>query len=737
MANENEPTEAVSVAAVADAWSRALVAVAQSFEMAPSLEMTRLQLLASPEKPLKSRILEAAVLAGLAGRFQKYRTRMAAPFVPFIAETTGGDLFVVRQLNAQRAVIVTATASGALEREVPRALIDAAISGQVLMLARRGPVRDSRIDAYLTPYRRSWFRSLLRGHMMRYLELASGAFCGNILALGTAIFAMQLWDRVVPAQSLPTLWVLTLGVCLALGFELVLKIMRVVISDGFGKELDLKMSALFFARALDLRNDARPRSPGTLIAQLRELDQIRDLLTSTTLSVLFELPFIATFIFVIALIGGPLVYIVLAVIPLVLLICLIIQWPMARLSHAGIRESALRNAMLVESIERIEDIKSLQAEARFVAIWERLNAENARIAKQNRFLSALLTNVTLTLQQAAYVAVLVVGVYMVVDNTMTTGALMACSMLTSRAIAPLAQIAGVFARWQGAKVARQGLDNLLKLPVDHGTSAKRFHRPMLQPAITFENVRHVYDKGQKPVLAIESLHIKPGERLAIIGRIGSGKSTLLKLATGLMPPAEGRVLVDGTDMTAIETADIRRDIGSYHQDAGLFVGTVRSNLQMGATGASDEDLLAALSIVGAGAQIFTEGQGLDMTVQEGGRGLSNGQRQALILARTLARAPRALVLDEPTGAMDESTERTFVANLRQWLGPRTLIVATHRYALLDIVDRVIVMDQGRIALDGPRAEVVQKLSGGQLPSTKPLPRAPAPALVVRGGTNGA
>jgi ATP-binding cassette, subfamily C, bacterial LapB len=238
------------------------------------------------------------------------------------------------------------------------------------------------------------------------------------------------------------------------------------------------------------------------------------------------------------------------------------------------------------------------------------------------------------------------------------------------------------------------------------------------------------------VLAIQALHIKPGERVAILGRIGSGKSTLLKLASGLMPPAEGRILVDGTDMAAVETADIRRDIGSYHQDAGLFVGTIRTNLQMGATGLSDEDLLAALSVVGAGAQVFTEGQGLDMNVQEGGRGLSNGQRQALILARTLARAPRALLLDEPTGAMDESTERTFVINLRQWLGPRTLIVATHRYALLDIVDRVIVMDQGRVALDGPRAEVLQKLAGGQVPNTKPLPRGPAPALVVRGAANG-
>ena len=717
-------------------WARALVTVAHTFDLAPSLEQTRLHLLASPGKPARANLQGAAEAIGMTGRFVAVRAGQSTLVAPFIAQLKSGDIVVVRELTADNAFVLMPTNDGAIERNVTRVWLDEAIDGHVLALAPRAGVRDHRIDAFLMPYRRSWFRRLLAAHSLRYVELAGGAFCANILALATAIFSMQIWDRVIPAQSLPTLWVLALGVGLALTFELILKLMRVKISDGFGKQLDLKISTLFFARALDLRNDKRPKSAGTLIAQLRELDQIRDLMTSTTLSVLFEIPFVVTFMFVIALIGGPLVYVVLAVVPVVLLLCLVIQWPMARLSRAGLRESAMRNALLVESIERIEDIKSLQAEARFTALWEHVNSESGKIGMKNRFLSALLTNLTQTLQQAAYAAVLVAGVYLVLDNAMTTGALLACSMLTSRAIAPLAMIAGVFARLQSARVAREGLDAMLKLPTDHGASSAttaggeaKFHRPQLKPEFIFDQISHAYDKDQRPALVIPQLTIKPGERIALIGRIGSGKSTLLKLAAGLMPPSQGRVLVDGTDMAAIEMADIRRDIGSFHQDAGLFFGTVRYNLQLAAPTASDEALIAALESVGPIASLFTEGRGLDMLIQEGGRGLSSGQRQALMLARALVRQPRALLLDEPTGSMDEATERAFLNNLRRWLGHRTLIVATHRYAALDIVDRVIVVDGGRIVMDGPKADVIRALSanGGTA-------AAPAANTVARPGT---
>ncbi len=708
-------------------WAHALIAAAHDLGLSPSFEQMRLRMDASRHKSEHDIIISTAEMIGIRAHFvEAPLDSMPAAFVPVITELRDGAVAVVRQINAKKALISLPTPDGMVEREVARVWLDDNAVGPILALSASRKFRDGRIDAYLAPYKRSWFRSLLKHHRTRFVELAGGACFANILALSTAIFAMQIWDRVVPAQSIPTLWVLTMGVACALVFELVLKMTRVSIADGFGKQLDIKVSGMFFARALYLRNDARPKSSGTLIAQLRELDQIRELLTSTTLSVLFEIPFIVIFIAVIAMIGGPLVYIVLAVVPLVLIASIAIQWPLARLSREGMRESALRNAMLVESIERIEDIKSLQSEERFIAQWEQLNTSTGAINLKQRFYSALLMNSTQTLQQLAYVAVLVAGAHLVLNNDMSTGALMACSMLTSRTIAPLAQIASVFTRLQGAQVARRGLDELLKLPVENSPNTVTLHRPVIHGDFVFENITHTYDKESKPALVVPHLKISSGERIALIGRMGSGKSTLLKLIGGLMPPASGGIQLDGTDMNAIDVADIRREIGTLFQDSGLFFGTVRSNLQMGSAGATDEMLNAAIALTGAGPALFDNGRGLDFVVHEGGRGLSSGQRQSLMLARMFARSPAIILLDEPTAAMDENSEKQFIKNLSQWLGRRTFIVATHRYAVLDIVDRIIVLDKGRIVLDGPKAKVIRALSeGGPADAPASSPVAPA------------
>jgi ATP-binding cassette, subfamily C, bacterial LapB len=705
---ETSPSASIDV----EAWTHALLAVARDYSLSPSPEETRLFMLSAKHLPIREATCAAARELGLyAQAIGLKRAKGLSSFTPCLAAIDDGSVILIKRVEKKTAVIAVVSRTGAVERIVELKWLAAAIDGPVVAIASTAKARDSRIDSYLAPYQRSWFRALLVRHLMRFTELAGGAFFANVLALATAIFAMQIWDRVIPAQSLPTLWVLTLGVAVALFFELVLKMMKVVIADNFGKALDLQISSLFFARALYIRNDKRPKSSGTLIAQLRELDQIREMLTSTTLSVFFEIPFIFIFMTVIAVIGGPLVFVVAAVVPVVLVMGIIIQWPLARLSREGMRESALRNAMLVETIDRIEDVKALQVEHRFVEQWRQVVATAGVVGLRQRFLTALLLNATQTMQQVAYVAVLVVGAHIVLSNGMSTGALLACSILTSRTIAPLAQIASVFARLQGAKVARQGLDQLLKLPTDHGGSGERFHRPVIRGTFQFDSVRHVYDDGKRPSLVLPQLEIKPGERIAVLGRIGSGKSTLLKLMGGLMPPSEGRIVLDGTDMASIENADIRRDIGTLFQDSGLFFGTIRSNLQMAAPGATDEAFIAALDLACAGTALFNQSQGLDHVIHEGGRGLSNGQRQSLLLARTLVRAPRVLLLDEPTASLDEATERQFIGNLGRWLERRTLIVATHRFALLDLVQRVIVLDGGRIVMDGDKDNVLRALSG--------------------------
>jgi ATP-binding cassette, subfamily C, bacterial LapB len=711
-----------------DAWLQALLSVAYDMHVAPSPEEARLAFLSAAGQPLQHAACIAAQAIGLRAHTMKPRKFiLLKPLTPVLAQLHDGAVIVIKRIeSAKKAVIAIVTATGLAEHTVACDWLDGAVDGAVVCIASVGKARDARIDAFLAPYQRSWFRAMLSKHLVRYFELAGGAAFANVLALATAIYAMQIWDRVIPAQSAPTLWVLTFGVAIALAFELLLKMMRVAISDNFGKSMDLQISSLFFTRALYLRNDKRPKSSGTLITQLRELDQVRELLTSTTLAALFELPFIAIFMIVIALIGGPLVYVVLAVVPIVLFLCVLVQRPLARLSREGMRESALRNAMLVEAIERIEDIKALQAEQRFAALWQEVNAAAGVTGLRQRFLSALLMNGTQTVQQVAYVAVLVVGVHIVLANGMTTGALLACSILTSRTIAPLAQIASVFTKLQSAKVARDGLDRLLRLPTDQGGDGQRFHRPVLSGSFEFDNVIHTYDEAKRPALSVQHLSIKPGERIALLGRIGSGKSTLLKLAGGLMPPTEGRILLDGSDLAAIECADVRRDIGTLYQDSGLFYGTIRSNLKLAAPDAPDTAFATALDVACANTALFGQAQGLDHVINEGGRGLSSGQRQSLLLARMLVRSPRLLLLDEPTSAFDENTERQFVANLKQWLGSRGLIVATHRHAVLDIVDRIVVLDGGKVVLDGPRDDVLRLLSGR--PSAPPLTSiSPVPA----------
>jgi ATP-binding cassette, subfamily C, bacterial LapB len=713
----------------ADAWTAALLAVAKDFSLSPSPEETRLFMLNTRALPVREAVCRAAHDLGLRAHTISLRNAMGlASFTPFIAALDDGSVVVVKGVQKKTAVLSMPAVTGAVERTVKLDWLAKALDGPVIALTTRRKARDSRIDAYLAPYKPSWFRALVMQHFARFMELAGGAFFANILALATSIFAMQIWDRVIPAQSLSSLWVLTLGVIAALMFEFLLKMAKVTIADHFGKSLDLQISSLFFARALYIRNDKRPKSSGTLIAQLRELDQIRDLLTSTTLTVFFEIPFIFIFMIVIAIIGGPLVFVVAAAVPIVLLLGIVIQWPLAKLSREGMRESAMRNAMLVETIERIEDVKALQVEQHFIEQWRQVITDAGAISLRQRFLTALLMNLTQILQQVAYIAVLVVGVHIVLQNGMSTGALLACSILTSRTIAPLAQIASVFARFQNAKVARQGLDQLLKLPTDRAEDGSRFHRPMIYGAISFEHVRHVYDGEKQPALDIERFEIKPGERIALLGRIGSGKSTLLKLMSGLMPPSEGRIVVDGTDMASIETADIRRDIGTLFQDSGLFYGTVRSNLKMAAPEATDEAFIAALDLACASTTtLLGQARGLDHVIHEGGRGLSSGQRQSLMLARTLVRSPRILVLDEPTASLDEATERQIIANLRGWLGQRTMIVATHRYALLDFVDRVVVLDGGRIVADGPKDQVIRSLTA-QPKQPPPLRTAPSGSI---------
>lgn len=631
--------------------------------------------------------------------------------LPAIFEMQEGAAAIVHGRSADSVVLTVPELLGQGPVDVPLAEFRKRATGRVGFVEPRSTrARDARFDAFLRTSQRSWFwRTVLRDRR-GYGEIVLASLFGNLLTFGTSLFAMQVWDRVIPAQSIPTLWVLALGTAMALLLELVLRTARVVVVDRIGRQADVAISSQVFARALDIRNDARPKSTGAFIAQLRDIEQIRELLTSTTISALVDLPFIILFLALFAMLAGPLTLVLVAALLLIVVPGLLLQIPLRRLAKEGMREGALRNAILVESIERIDEIKAAQAEPRFQSLWEQLTATAARNGAHQRFFAALFSNWSQTLQQLAYTAVIVAGAYRVMAGDMTMGALIACSILTSRALVLFVPLGQTFTRWQSAKVAIGALNALVEKPVDHDPEAGLVRRTVLRGNYEIENLIYAYDEESSAVLRIERLSIREGERVALLGRIGAGKSTLLRQLSGLARPNSGRLLLDGTSMALIHPADVRRETGYLGQSAQLFLGTIRENLLVGAPGATDEDILAALAVTGGLPLVQNQSHGLDFMLQEGGAGLSGGQRQTLLLARTLLRGPNILLLDEPSASLDENSERHLVRELGKWLAGRTLVVTTNRPGLLALVDRVVVIENGKIALDGPKDKVIAALS---------------------------
>lgn len=694
-------------------WVDAILVVARQLGVSVSPELVRSASAWASRTDSEHAIIDIALSAGLVGQFVEIPvTRLSPVMLPALVLVAGNYVGAITAITDSVATLVLTMEGKTVERVVPLAQFESLGPQRLLIVHEREVVRDSRLDSYLRQRPKSWLKGIFASNWRTLVELGLGSLFGNLLAIGTSLFAMQVWDRVVPARSVNTLWVLASGVALALVLELLIRTVRVSIADQFGKRADLKLSAMFFARVLDIRNDARPRSPGTLISQLRDLEQMRELLTSTTMGVLIDLPFVVAFLFIIWLLGGPLVLVPLAAIPLLVLPGLIAQIPLARLSNEGMSEAALRNAILMESIYRVEDIKILQAEPRFRALWNSVNRVSGEISLKQRYVAGLLVNFSQMVQQLAYVGVIILGVYEILDGGLSFGAVLACSILTSRTIAPLGQISAVLGRIQNARVGKKGLDSLLSLPVDHDPEKDAYHKPALVGRYRFENVAYAYGPDQKPALVIPQLKIEPGERIAVLGRVGAGKSTLLRLAGGLATPVQGRILFNDTAMGLIDVADIRRDVGFVLQESSLFYGTLRENLLIGNPLATDEQILEAMRLSCADQLLLNQPHGLDLKLRENGQGLSGGQKQALILARTFLRSPSILLFDEPTASLDEATELAIIDRMNGWLAQRTLIVATHRYPVLSLVDRIIVIDGGRIVRDGPRDEILKVLSGG-------------------------
>lgn len=565
-----------------------------------------------------------------------------------------------------------------------------------------------------------------------FAEALLATFLVNILTLSTSLYSMQVYDRVIPNRGFSTLYVLSAGVFMMVMLELLLKHVRSSALDKTATHIDAELSEWFFKRALGIRLGCRPASVGTLASQIRGFEMIRSVLSSATVFVLTDVPFALLFIVVIFLIGGWMAAIPLLLLPIALIAGLLFQRQIIRSTKENQGQSNRKAGLLVESIDGAESLKANNAEWKLQSRWNQLTAEAGASDEKVRHYSTLSQHITVALQQLGYIGMIALGAYLVTENLLTMGALIACSIISNRALMPITQLPAIMIQIAQAKVAADGLDSLTALPNELDDVTSGMIPGLIEKSLRFDQARFCYGKRDRIALEIPKLDIKPGERVGVLGTIGSGKSTLLKLASGLYRPSEGRVFMGDLDMTMIAPKILRETIAYLPQDMRLISGTLRENLLQGLPDPGDEAILEVARKTGLIDLIVNHPNGLALPITEGGRGISGGQIQLISLTRMVLAKPSIFILDEPTASMDASTEAKVVALLGELAAEgATLLIATHKTALLPIIDRLLVIQNGKFIIDGPRDLVMARLAGlSQEAANTPSP-APAAQPVAQ------
>jgi ATP-binding cassette, subfamily C, bacterial LapB len=561
---------------------------------------------------------------------------------------------------------------------------------------------------------RHWFWGVVFQNWRLYRDSLIAAALINVFALALPLFSMTVYDRVVPNRAQETLWVLAIGVLLMLLFDTALRTVRAYVLDTAGKRIDVTLSAKIMGKVLGMKMADRPISVGSFAANLRAFESVRDFVASASITTLVDIPFVLVFFFVLAWISPWLILPPLLCIVLLVISSLLVQQKMQELVDVTQRATSQRNATLVESLVGIETIKFMVAESNFQRKWEHSTIFLAQNGTKLKFLSAAIMNFAQAMQQFVTVAVLVVGVYLLIDNQVSMGGIIAASMLSGRAMAPFGQVAGLLMQFHHAKSGLASIESHMKTPSERGDDAAFLHRTRFHGQIEFKNVSFTYPGQQQGAVNRVSFKIGAGEKVALIGRVGSGKSTLQKLILGLYQPTEGAISIDGIDMRQIDPAELRRAVGYVSQDVSLFYGSLKENIALGAPFADDQDIISAAEIAGVSEFANRHPQGFDMAIGERGESLSGGQRQAVGIARAVLNDSPILLLDEPSSAMDHQSEETLKARLRRFSDGKSLVLVTHRSSLLEMVDRLIVIDNGQIMADGPKAQVVEALQSGRI-----------------------
>lgn len=627
--------------------------------------------------------------------------------VPALAEMVTGQIVLILSRDGDTVTLYDPTTPDR-SADIPLADFTAHHSGRVL----RARLPFAEVEARHTEPEAAphWFWSEFRAHRRPMAEVAAASLTANILATAIALYALQIYDRVIPNQSESTLWVLTLGALLAIAFDAALRIARAALMDNTGRKIELSVQERLMQRLLGMRAAPGERQPSQVFAAMRDFGSVREFFTASTIGTLADLPFLFIFLALVALIGGNLVWVLVLGGILMVAPGLLLQSRMIALTNSTQGANTKAAKLLYEAVFEHETLTTQRGQDRIRRLWGELIALSALRASDQRHLATLLSSWAQGVQQATYIATILIGTYMVFAGNFTVGTIIAVSMLTSRTLAPLSQLASTLARWSQVKAALTGLEAIAEAKQQEDPARRYIRREGLNGSFDLRELAFRYAPDAAPSVDVPALAIPAGQHAAILGANGSGKSTLLKLLAGLYEPTAGRIMLDGLDIGQIHPRDLRRHVGYLGQEVRLFSGSLRDNLILSDLERNDDRLLAALDFAGLGQFIRSHPRGLDLEIREMGEGLSVGQRQSIGWARLWLQDPRVVLLDEPTAALDQTLETTLISRLSHWLQGRTALIATHRVPILSLTSRTLILQNGRLAVDGPRDAVLAHLA---------------------------
>jgi len=664
-------------------------------------------------KSSKGLFARAASRAGLKSTLIHRKLSDISPLqLPMILLLENSHACILDSISADKKTCkIILPAEEALEESVPLEMLSGEYTGFAFLIKKPFVYNESD-TLTLNVKHKHWFWDTLKLSKNIYRDVIYATVLVNLFVLASPLFTMSVYDRVIPNNATETLWVFAIGVLVVYVLDTFLKFTRAMLLESAGKKSDIIMSSIIFEKVLDLKMASHPKSVGSFASNLKDFDSIRSFLTNATLTALVDFPFAVLFLLVIGYIGGWMVVVPIVMMLLILGYALFMRNTLRESIEETHKSSAAKSSILIEALQNIETLKTLGASGQVQWAWEEATGEIAQKSLKSRLISNSISTVTGFLTQLTTVLLVIVGVYMIGEHELTMGGLIAIIIIAGRTVAPMGQAAALISNYSDAKTAYDAIEGIISQPSERPHGKKFITRPELKGEIEFKNVSFAYDESDHSALKNISFTIKPGEKVAIIGRIGSGKSTVSKLLLHLYEPSEGSILLDGIDIKQIDPADLRKNISYVSQDITLFKGSVKDNIAYRSTRASDEQMIRASMISGADEFIRKHPKGYEMAIGERGMGLSGGQRQSIGIARALLFESPIVIMDEPTNAMDQLSENRLMTNLKSYLEDKTAILITQKNTVLPLVDRVIVMNEGKIHLDGPRDQVIAKLSGG-------------------------